>query len=68
MLTSLDDNIFHYSFERLNLIWQFEYCVGLLDNSRIANSWTGHLADWSTPELDNSWTGQLANTDYVEIK
>ena len=29
-------------------------------NSRIANSRTGHLADWSTCGLDNSRTGQLA--------
>ena len=29
-------------------------------NSRIANSRTGHLADWSTLRLDNSRTGQLA--------
>jgi len=45
---------FDYSFEQLNLIWQFEYCVGLLDNSQIANSRTGHLADWSTRGLDKS--------------
>jgi len=30
-------------------------------NSWIANSWTGHLADWSTRELDNSRTSQLAD-------
>jgi len=24
------------------------------------DSWTGHLADWSTRRRDNSWTGQLA--------
>jgi len=30
-------------------------------NSRIANSWTGHLADWSTRGLDNSRTSQLAD-------
>ena len=29
-------------------------------NSRIANSWTGHLADWSTRGLQKSRTGQLA--------
>ena len=31
-------------------------------NSRIANSQTGHLVDWSTRILDKSWTGQLADT------
>jgi len=30
-------------------------------NSRIANSRTGHLADWSTRGLDNSRTSQLAD-------
>ena len=30
-------------------------------NSRIANSRTGHLADWSTRALDNSRTSQLAD-------
>jgi len=30
-------------------------------NSRIANSRTGHLADWSTRGLDNSRTGQVAD-------
>ena len=30
-------------------------------NSRIANSQTGHLADWSTRRLDNSRTSQLAD-------
>ena len=30
-------------------------------NSRIANSRTGHLADWSTSGLDNSRTSQLAD-------
>ena len=30
-------------------------------NSRIANSRTGHLADWSTRVLDNSRTGQVAD-------
>jgi len=30
-------------------------------NSRTANSWTGHLADWSTRGLDNSRTSQLAD-------
>ena len=30
-------------------------------NSRIANSLTGHLADWSTRGLDNSRTSQLAD-------
>jgi len=35
--------------------------VGLLDNSRIANSRTGRLVDWSTRGLDKSWTGQLAD-------
>jgi len=30
-------------------------------NSRIANSRTGHLADWSTCGLDNSRTSQLAD-------
>jgi len=30
-------------------------------NSRIANSRTGHLADWSTRRLDNSRTSQLAD-------
>jgi len=39
----------------------------LLDNSRIANSRTGHLADWLTRGLDNSRTGQLADSDYVDI-
>jgi len=33
----------------------------LLDNSRIANSRTGRLADWSTRGLDNSRTGQVAD-------
>jgi len=32
-----------------------------LANSRIANSRTGHLADWSTRGLDNSRTSQLAD-------
>ena len=32
-----------------------------MDNSRIANSRTGHLADWSTRGLDNSRTSQLAD-------
>jgi len=36
-------------------------------NLRIANSWTGHLADWSTRGLDNSRTGQVADTDYVDV-
>jgi len=40
-----------HSFERLRL----------LDNSRIANSRTGRLADWSTRGLDNSRTGQVAD-------
>ena len=30
-------------------------------NSRIANSQTGHFADWSTRGLDNSRTGQVAD-------
>ena len=30
-------------------------------NSRIANSQTGHLVDWSTRRLDNSRTGQIAD-------
>jgi len=30
-------------------------------NSRIANSRTGHLADWSTLGLDNSCNSQLAD-------
>jgi len=30
-------------------------------NSRIANSRTGHLADWSTSRLDNSQTRQLVD-------
>jgi len=30
-------------------------------NSWIANSWTAHLADWLTRELDNSRTSQLAD-------
>ena len=30
-------------------------------NSRIANSRTGHLADWSTRGLDKSHTGQVAD-------
>jgi len=30
-------------------------------NSRIGNSRTGHLADWSTRGLDNSRTGQVAD-------
>jgi len=30
-------------------------------NSQTANSWTGHLAVWSTSRLDNSQTGQLAD-------
>ena len=30
-------------------------------NSRIANSQTGHLADWSTSDLDNSQTSQLTD-------
>jgi len=30
-------------------------------NSRIANSRTGHLADWSTRGVDNSRTSQLVD-------
>jgi len=36
-------------------------------NSWIANSRTGHLADWSTSRLDKSRTGQLADTNCVDI-
>jgi len=34
--------------------------LGYVD-SQSANSWTGHLADWSTSGLENSWTSQLTN-------
>ena len=36
-------------------------------NSRIANSRTGHLADWSTRGLDNSRTSQLADWTSREL-
>ena len=41
--------------------WKGNWTTRGYANSRIANSRTGHLADWSTRGLDNSRTSQLAD-------
>ena len=62
------------SFSDFSEIWHVDrgrwLMHGLLDNLRIANSRTGHLADWSTHGLDNSriptmWTYRIISLTYV---